>query len=130
MTYKKENLFPISSESGHSDPLTVRRLTDSWRACQDEINRTQREQDDLFVRDGDNIDAMYDLESRRGALKKRADELILQLINLQCRNTAEVVHKLSLWSDVNCPPNTPVNNKTAMDYVVVSALRDLEKLAS
>jgi hypothetical protein len=130
MTYKKENLLPLSSKPGHAKPLTVLQITDAWRACQSEINRTQREQDDLFVRDGDNIDALYDLESRRGALKKRAEELILQLINIQCQTAADVVHKLSLWSDVTCPANTPVNSKTAMDHVVVSALRDLEKLAS
>ncbi|MCI4645493.1 MAG: hypothetical protein MRY64_11985 [Hyphomonadaceae bacterium] len=112
------------------DMMNVRQVTDAWRICQDQINRTQREQDDLFVRDGDNIDALYELESRRGALKKRADELVHQLISLESASTNDVAAKLSLWRDVNCPPDTPLNRKTAIDFVVVSALRDLQKLAS
>ena len=128
---KSENQsFPNEISQGSTDLLNVRQITDAWRICQDQINRTQRQQDDLFVRDGDNIDALYDLESRRGALKKRADELIRQLITLESVSTKDVAAKLALWRDVNCPPDTPLNRKTAIDFVVVSALRDLQKLAA
>ena len=128
---KTENIRAANTETEiQAESLTVNQITSAWRICQDRINSTQREQDDLFVRDGDNIDALYDLEARRGKLKKRSEELVQLLINTQSQTPADIASKLSLWRDVNCPPETPFNRKTAIDFVVVSALSDLEKLAS
>lgn len=123
-------MLPGQTGVGRSELLTVREVTEAWRACQDQISQIQRQQDELFVKDGDNIDALYDLESRRGALKEHAEGLLRRLIDMPSASTRDVAAKLSLWRDVTCPADTPFNRKTTIDFVVVSALHDLEKLAS